>query len=471
MRSIALVGRTNVGKSTLFNRLTRSRKALVANFPGLTRDRRYGIARVGETEFVIIDTGGISGAEEGLDALVRHQTKAAIDEADLLFLLVDGRTGLTAGDELLAEQLRLTGKPLVLVVNKSDGEDPDALKGDFFTLGLAEMHLISAVHGRGIAALMNSLVHAGGEQESAEPAASTAENPGIRVALVGRPNVGKSTLINRLLGEERVVVSDQPGTTRDSVYVPFVRDGHQYVLIDTAGVRRRGRVRQTVEKFSIVKTLDAIQDCNVAVLLVDSSEGLVEQDLHLLSLIIEAGRGLVLACNKWDGLATGQKQKLQNSLSRRLRFINYLKVHFISALHGSGVGNLYGAINQAWDSASISLRTQHLNQMLQQLVHEHPPPLVRGRRVKLRYAHQGGSNPPRIVVHGNQTKEIPDQYRRYLAHGFSRLLKLEGTPLAIEFRTGENPFAGRKNQLTARQVSRRRRMIRHTRKKERKKQH
>lgn len=464
MLSIALVGRTNVGKSTLFNRLTRTRNALVADFPGLTRDRQYGIAAVGPRRLIVMDTGGLAGEEAGIDAEVLRQTQAAVHEADLLFFLVDGRAGCTGEDETLAAELRATGKPLVLVINKTDGADENFLHGEFHQLGLGRVHLISAAHGRGVAALMQSLFD--GAEPAAEQPEAAAEDPpsGVKVAVVGRPNVGKSTLINRLLGEERVVVFDAPGTTRDAVYLPLQRGEDSYVLIDTAGVRRRGRVKETVEKFSIIKTLHAIRDCNVAVLLIDAAEGLVDQDLHLLSQILEEGKSLVLACNKWDGLAPDAKRRLRDGLERRLRFIGRLKPHFISALHGTGVGALFGAVNRAWCSANVSPRTRDLNLALQRALLEHAPPLVRGRRVKLRYAHPGGRNPPRIVVHGNQTDAIPDQYRRYLEHRFSDLLRLEGTPLVVEFRTGENPFSARRNRLTERQLRHRQRLVRHTRK-------
>ena len=468
MQSIALVGRTNVGKSTLFNRLTRTRNALVANFPGLTRDRQYGIAQVGAHSYILIDTGGIAAKGAGLDAQVIRQAQMAVEEADLLFFLVDGRAGCTPEDELLAVRLRASGKPLVLVVNKADGVAQDVLKGEFYRLGLGSVHLISAAHGRGVSALMHSVLDSDGQPAQSDTEAGPPA--GVKVAVIGRPNVGKSTLINRLLGEDRMLVFDQPGTTRDAIYLPLVRGKDHYVLIDTAGVRRRGRVKETVEKFSVVKTLSAIQDCNVALLLIDSDEDLVEQDLHLLSQVIEAGKGIVLACNKWDGLSSDGRQRLRTSLDRRLRFISYLKVHFISALYGSGVDKLLAAVDRAWQSASVSLRTRDLNLMLQEALAEHAPPLVRGRRVKLRYAHPGGTNPPRVVIHGNQTRELPDQYRRYLENRFSNLLKLEGTPLVVELRTGENPFAGRRNRLTERQLLRRRRLVQHTRKTRRRKQ-
>jgi GTP-binding protein len=462
---IALVGRPNVGKSTLFNRLTRSREALVANFPGLTRDRKYGEARIDDLPFIVIDTGGITGEEEGIDPEMASQSLAAIEEADVVFLLVDARAGLTAGDEQLVSFLRQTGKSFYLVVNKIDGVNEDLVLVDFYALGLEHIYGITASHGQGVKALMEVALadfEPPGEDEDVEGSS------GIRVAIVGRPNVGKSTLVNRMLGEDRVVVFDQPGTTRDSIYIDYERDDQHYILIDTAGVRRRKNVKQTVEKFSIVKTLKAIDDAHVVILVMDASEGLVEQDLHLLGQAIQAGRGLVVALNKWDGLEPDDRAWIKSELERRLQFIDYADIHFISALHGTGVGHLYKSINQAYDSATRKLATNQLTRILEDAVANHEPPMINGRRIKMRYAHAGGQNPPLIVIHGNQTGKVPAAYQRYLEKIYRRELKLFGTPVRIEFRTGDNPYADKRNKLTKRQVSRKRRLMQHVKKSKRK---
>ena len=463
---IALVGRPNVGKSTLFNQLTRSRDALVANYPGLTRDRKYGEARVGDRPFIVIDTGGISGEEEGIDSYMAEQSLVAIEEADAVLLMVDARSGLTAADEQLVARLRQGGKAFHLVVNKIDGTNEDVAMADFYSLGLQTLHPIAATHGRGVRALVEYALAAFPVDEAD---AEDDESSGVRVAVVGRPNVGKSTLVNRLLGEERVVVFDQPGTTRDSIYIEYERNDTRYTLIDTAGVRRRKNVKDTVEKFSIVKTLKAIDDAHVVVLLMDASEGLVDQDLHLLGQAIDAGRGLVIALNKWDGLESHNKDRIKVELERRLQFIDYADIHFISALHGTGVGHLYKSIDAAYDSATRKLSTNQLTRILEDAVLSHAPPMSQGRRIKLRYAHAGGQNPPLIVIHGNQTGKVPVAYQRYLEKVFRRELKLFGTPVRIEFRTGENPYADKRNKLTARQISRKRRMMQHVKKKKRNK--
>ncbi len=459
---IALVGRPNVGKSTLFNRLTRSRDALVADFPGLTRDRKYGEARHQDHRFIVIDTGGITGEEQGIDSHMADQSLAAVEEADAVLLLVDARAGLTAGDEELVSYLRRRDKPFHLLVNKIDGIDEDSVLPDFYALGVQHLHPIAASHGRGVKAMLDDVLEAFIAEAEAET--DEEEEGTTRVAIIGRPNVGKSTLVNRLLGEDRVVVYDQPGTTRDSIYIDYLRDDQRYTLIDTAGVRRRKNVKEVVEKFSIVKTLKAIDDAHVVVLVMDASEGLVEQDLHLLGQAIDAGRGLVLALNKWDGMEADDKQRVRYELDRRLRFIDYADIHFISALHGTGVGHLYKSIDAAYQSATRKLSTNHLTRILEDAVAEHEPPMINGRRIKLRYAHAGGQNPPLIVIHGNQTGKVPAAYQRYLEKIFRRELKLTGTPVKVEFRTGENPYAGKRNQLTQRQVARKRRMMKHVKK-------
>ncbi|MBN7796149.1 ribosome biogenesis GTPase Der [Parahaliea mediterranea] len=462
---IALVGRPNVGKSTLFNQLTRSRDALVADFAGLTRDRKYGEARLGSRPYVVIDTGGISGDEDGIDSQMAGQSLQAIEEADAVLFLVDAREGLNAADEALARHLRQRNKAFYLVVNKIDGVDADLATSDFYSLGVEQMFAIAASHGRGVSAMIESVLAQFPPQE-AEPGADDWQ--GIRVAVVGRPNVGKSTLVNRLLGEERVVVYDEPGTTRDSIYIDFERNDQHYTLIDTAGIRRRKNVRLVVEKFSIVKTLKAVDDAHVVILVMDAHEGLVEQDMHLLGHCIEAGRGLVLAVNKWDGIESDQRDWMRHELQRRLQFADYADTHFISALHGTGVGHLYKSIDAAHRSATRKLSTNQLTRILEGAVFDHPPPMVNGRRIKLRYAHAGGQNPPLIVIHGNQTGKVPVSYQRYLEKIFRRELDLVGTPVRIEFRTGENPYADKRNKLTQRQVQRKRRMMAHVKKNKKK---
>ncbi len=454
---LALVGRPNVGKSTLFNRLTRSRDALVADLPGLTRDRKYGDGRLGKRDYLVIDTGGLSGEETGIDDVMATQSWQAVEEADEVLFLVDARDGLTPEDENIARRLRATGKPVHLVVNKIDGVDADVVTAEFHALGLGEVHPVSAAHGRGVRAMMDVIL-AGLPESTAEPGEEEAR--GIRVAIVGRPNVGKSTLVNRIMGEERVVTYDLPGTTRDSIYIPFERDGVDYTLIDTAGVRRRAKVREAVEKFSVIKTLQAIDDANVVVMVLDARQGIGEQDATLLGYILEKGRALVIAVNKWDGLERELRERIRDELDRKLPFVDFATIHFISALHGTGVGELFDSIQTAYRCAMAHFDTPRLTRLLEDLVSAHPPPLVRGRRIKLRYAHQGGRNPPRIVIHGNQTERVPDSYRRYLVNGFRKHLRLKGTPVRIEFRTGENPYKGRRNKLTRRQQEKRERLKR-----------
>lgn len=453
---IALVGRPNVGKSTLFNQLTRSRDALVANFPGLTRDRKYGEARIGERPFVVIDTGGISGDEHGIDTQMADQSLLAIEESDAVLFMVDARDGLNPTDQALAKHLRQRNKAFHLVVNKIDGIDEDVASSDFYSLGVESMYAIAASHGRGVRSMIDSVLESFPEEEPQE--VDSAYPNSIRVAVVGRPNVGKSTLVNRLLGEDRVVVYDQPGTTRDSIYIDFERGEKEYTLIDTAGVRRRKNVKQTVEKFSIVKTLKAVDDAHVVVLVMDAHEGLVDQDMHLLGHCIDAGRGLVLAVNKWDGIASEQRDWMKSELKRRLVFADFADTHFISALHGTGVGHLYKSIDAAHDSATRKLNTNMLTRILAGAVLDHAPPMINGRRIKMRYAHAGGQNPPIIVIHGNQTGKVPTSYQRYLEKVYRRELKLVGTPVRIEFRTGDNPFAETQNKMTDRQAQRKRRV-------------
>lgn len=454
---ITLVGRPNVGKSTLFNRLTRTRDALVADFPGLTRDRQYGVGRVGPRPYVIVDTGGIGTKAEGIESLMERQVQLALDEADHLIFLVDARDGCTPEDLAIAERLRRLGKPLTLAVNKSDTTDPLLATADFHALGLGEPRALSATQGLGVRSLVDHLFEQL-PQHLSDASETGDEEAGIRVALVGRPNAGKSTLINRLLGEERLVAFDSPGTTRDSIFVPFEREGRRYTLIDTAGLRRRARVQDAIEKFSVIKTLQAIEAANVVILVIDAHAGIGEQDANLAGHIIESGRALVVAINKWDGLNTEQRERIKTQFERKLGFLDFARLHRISALHGSGVGLLLDDVDLAYANATRDLPTPELSRLLELAVQEHQPPLVKGRRIKLRYAHQGGRNPPIIVIHGNQTDALPESYRRYLINRFRRDLDLLGTPLRLEFRSGTNPFAGKRNTLTPRQIKSRQRL-------------
>ncbi|MCM2129893.1 ribosome biogenesis GTPase Der [Larsenimonas rhizosphaerae] len=442
---IALVGRPNVGKSTLFNRLTRSRDAIVADYAGLTRDRHYGNGKLGNKPFTVIDTGGISGNEQGIDAAMAEQSLLAIDEADIVFFMVDARAGLTPADEAIANHLRMNQKKTWLVVNKSDGTQEEIATAEFWTMGLGDPVAIAAEHGRNVTQLIEHVLEPYPEldDESLHPELNV--DQGIRIGIVGRPNVGKSTLVNRMLGEERVVVYDQAGTTRDAIEIPFERRGKPYVLVDTAGIRRRKNVSEAAEKFSIIKTLDAIKQCHVAIVVLDARTGLVEQDMHLLDYVLESGRALVLAVNKWDGLESDVKEKMRAELKRRLGFTDYADMHFISALHGTGVGDLYTSVNSAFKSATSRWSTNRLTTLLQDAITEHQPPLVRGRRIKPRMAHQGGTNPPIIVVHGNQVDALPDAYKRFLINTFRKVLKVRGTPIRFEFRTNDNPYDHQKN--------------------------
>ncbi len=452
---IALVGRPNVGKSTLFNRLTRSRDALVADQPGLTRDRQYGVGRIGSRPYLVVDTGGISGDAEGVEALMVQQVLTAIGEADHIFFLLDAKDGMNAGDDAIATQLRRTGKPITLVVNKSENMDKVLAGADFYSLGLGDPVPIAAMHGHGVKQLINATIELLPEPDGSE---GDDDDMGIKVAIVGRPNVGKSTLVNRLLGEERVVAFDQPGTTRDSVFIPFERDGKKYTLIDTAGVRRRAKVDNAIEKFSVIKTLQAIEEANVVILVLDAQLDIIDQDATLAGHILESGRALVVAINKWDGLDPDKREKVKADLERKLPFLDFAEKHFISALHGSGVGKMFPVVDKVYANAFKDISTPELNRILEGAVQAHQPPIVHGRRIKLRYAHQGGQNPPIIVIHGTQTDAVPDSYKRYLTGRFRKALRLDGTPIRMEFRSGENPYEGKKNTLTKRQVQKRQRL-------------
>jgi GTP-binding protein len=463
---VAIVGRPNVGKSTLFNRLTRSREALVADVPGLTRDRRYGTVRDAPRPFVVIDTGGLAAEADAIGRMVEAQVELALDESDLVLLLLDARDGLTAEDERIAGRVRGRGAGIVAVLNKIDGLDPDLAAAEFHRLGLGPVHPIAAVHGHGVGALVEALaaaLPATPEGESEE--ALEAGPPAIRVAVVGRPNVGKSTLVNALVGAPRVLAHDEPGTTRDSVLVPFERGGRRFVLIDTAGVRRRSRVAVVVEKFSVVKTLQAIDHAHVVLLMADAAAGLVEQDLRLLGHVLDAGRGLVVALNKWDAADEEQRRAIRSECDRRLGFAGHPRLHPLSARRGTGLGALTRSVERTHVAARADLATPDLTRVLARAVAENPPPVVGGRRAKLRYAHQGGTNPPRIVIHGNRTETLPDAYRRYLMRKFREAFDLEGTPVRLELRSAENPFRDRSNPLTARQREKRRRLMRHVKRK------
>jgi GTP-binding protein len=459
---IALIGRPNVGKSTLFNRLTRSRDALVADYPGLTRDRKYGFGRLGPIPYLVIDTGGVAGGEVGIDEAMVEQTVRALQEADAAIIMVDGRSGLTAADQHVAELARKHAKKTWLAVNKAEGLDAAIAGGEFHGLGLGEPVAISAAHGDRISALIEAvLADFDVEPEQEEPDDDDKE---LRIAVIGRPNVGKSTLINRLLGEERLVVFDQPGTTRDSVAVPFERNDRKYVLIDTAGIRRRSRVSEAIEKFSIVKALQAIEQAEVVIAVLDAQEGVTEQDVSLLGLVLERGRALVIVTNKWDGLSADHRKKVRDDLERRLPFLDFAERITISALHGTAVGDLLPAVERAYRAAMSDLSTTELTRELEAAVMVHPPPMVRGRRIRLRYAHQGGRNPPVIVIHGNQTDRLPEAYRRYLINRFRKAFKLKGTPVRLAFKTGENPYKGRRNKLTPRQERKRKRLMKRVKK-------
>jgi len=458
---LALVGRPNVGKSTLFNRLTRSRDALVSDFPGMTRDRQYGKAVLDGQNYIVVDTGGITDEKTGLDALTTEQSVQAIDEADQILFLVDARAGLTAQDEKIVRLLRRCTKPVLLVINKAEGMETALAAADFYKLGIGTPFPLSAAHGSGLNDLITTIIE---RTDTAVTAENAVTDNSIKLTIVGRPNVGKSTLINRLLGEDRVIVSDVPGTTRDSIFIPLQRGDRHYTLVDTAGIRRKGKVFEVTEKFSVVKTLQAIEATEVALLVLDAAETITEQDLRLLGFILENNKALVVAINKWDGKTPDLRERVKSEIDRRLAFIPFVRIHFISALHGTGVGNLFDSINEAHASAGKKMTTPELNKILGDAVLQHNPPLVHGRRIKLRYAHSGGNYPPCIVIHGNQVDKLPDSYKRYLANAFQSRLKLTGTPVKLEFKAGENPFKDKKNVLTKHQIMKKKRLIRHVKK-------
>jgi len=478
---IALVGRPNVGKSTLFNRLTLSRDALVANLSGLTRDRQYGHAVYNNNPYIVIDTGGISGDEMGVDGKMAEQSMLAAKEADMVLFLTSAKDGITTSDHAIVKQLRLMEKSAILVVNKTDGQDLNTVLSEFYDLGFGEPKAIAASQNRGIQKLLNetfqqlSQLHPefvlSDESENSQQDAVESESEKskkfqpididapVKMAVIGRPNVGKSTLVNRMLGEERVIVYDLPGTTRDSISIDMERHGQKYTLIDTAGVRKRGKIKMAVEKFSVVKTLQAIESAHVVIMVIDARQGVSDQDMSLLGYVIDSGRSLVIAINKWDGLESDFKDEIKQDLKRRLQFVDFAKTHFISALHGTGVGDLFGSVVKSFKSAHIKMTTTKLTDWLIEAQHKHQPPLVHGRRIKLRMAHAGGHNPPWIIIHGNQTAALPLSYQRYLSNFFREKLKLIGTPVRFEFKSGDNPFKNKKNVLSQRQKNKKDRQV------------
>jgi GTP-binding protein len=532
-KTLALIGRPNVGKSTLFNALTRTRDALVLNEPGVTRDRKYGQAYFKKASYILIDTGGLSGENSGVDVHMADQVALALEEADLVLFLVDARVGLTAGDEIIAEQLRFLSKPIVIVANKMDGLQQAGVETEFYSLGFKQVYPIAASHRRGVQPMMEAItndlfpeliepeVHVPKDvfeemkaydeaaaleaeaeaflleseqnqaddenedeleveddvdddiidsdddlEDEGEPelelddededgnARGTFEERPIKIAIVGRPNVGKSTLTNRMLGEERMVVYDLPGTTRDSNHVALERHDKHYTLIDTAGVRRRARVKEVLEKFSVVKTLQAIAEANVALIILDAKEGVTDQDLHVIAFALDAGKAMVIAINKCDGLSEDEKQKVSETISLKLPFVaDFIKLFRISALHGTGVGLLFAEIDNAYAASVRKLPTPELTRVLEDAVQAHAPPMSRGRRPKLRYAHAGGVNPPRIVIHGKQLERLTDEYQRYLMNSFRKAFNLYGTPVKIQLKTDKNPYSERKpSRLTPRQA-------------------
>ncbi len=460
---IALVGRPNVGKSTLFNYLTRTRDALVADYPGLTRDRKYGRVKRGEKAYLVVDTGGITDDVEGIDSVAKRQVQIALEEADAVLFLVDVREGMNSADQAITDMLRKLDKPVILVANKIDGINADTATAEFHRLGIGEPVSIAATHGRGVNELLQRVSAILPEEE--EPTEEELQDQGVAIAIVGRPNVGKSTLVNRLLGEERVVVFDEAGTTRDSVYIPFERDGKKYTLIDTAGMRRRAKVTLVVEKFSIIKALQSVEKANVVIYLIDASEGITDQDQHLLGMVLDAGRALIIGFNKWDGLTHDQRELIKRQTAVKLPFLDFAEKHSISALHGSGVGKLFDVVHKLYDAAMVDMSTSVLTQILKDALAAHQPPQVHGRRVKLKHAHQGGRNPPIIVIHGNQTESLSAAYERYLINYYRQKLKLEGTPIRIVFKSPKNPFKEIKNKLSDRQLFKKKRLMEHNKKK------
>lgn len=441
--TLVLVGRPNVGKSTLFNRLTRSRDALVADQPGLTRDRHYGRGRVGERPYLVVDTGGLEPvAKDGIMFEMARQSRQAVDEADIVLFLVDGRAGCTPQDLIIATQLRKTGKPILLLVNKAEGMARARVTAEFFELGLGEPYPISSAHGDNVLEVVEIALE-NFPEKIVEEEAEVGDKP-PKLAIVGRPNVGKSTLVNAILGEQRVIAFDQPGTTRDSIYIDFERDGKQYTIIDTAGVRRRGKIDEAIEKFSVIKTMQAIEDANVVVLVVDARDQITEQDAHVADFVLQAGRALVLAVNKWDGLDNHQREMVKSDIERKLHFLGFAKRHYISALNGNGIAAVLKSAEEAYAAAMSKMSTPKLTRALLGATEKQAPPKVGRFLPKMRYAHQGGSNPPLIVIHGSGLDNIPASYTRYLERAFAEVFRLEGTPLRIQYNSSKNPFEGKK---------------------------
>ncbi|MGP1958219.1 MAG: ribosome biogenesis GTPase Der [Arsenophonus sp.] len=482
---IALIGHTNVGKSTLFNRLTRSKDALVSSFSGLTRDRKYGKAEFLGQEFIIIDTGGIDDdSKEEIKIKIVSQSLLAIKEASIIFFMVDAKFGLLPIDYNIAKYLRNRIEYTYLVVNKIDGTDVDIVLGDFYKLGIKDIYPITASHGHGVSKLIekvisnniyqkttNNIELSGDKinkiyrftkkivfEKSKKETLNSSELP-IKLAIVGRPNVGKSTLINYILREERLVVYSMPGTTRDSIYIPMERDGFKYILIDTAGVRKKGRITESIEKFSVIKTLQSIEDANIVLLVVDANQGISDQDLSLLNFTLNTGRSLVIAINKWDSISKENRKSVKDMLDLRLSFIDFIKIHFISSLYGTGINNLFKSIYISYQSATQLIGTALLTRIMKRAEEKHSPPLIQSRRVRMKYAHIGGYNPPIIIIHGNQVFELPDSYKRYLINYFRRELQVIGTPIHIRFKEGDNPYIDKKNKLTIKKLSKRKRLI------------
>ena len=456
---VALVGRPNVGKSTLFNALTRTRDALVHDQPGVTRDRHYGICRSAEKPFVLVDTGGIAGEDEGLAGATAKQARAAAEEADIILFVVDGREGSVGLDDEIVSWLRRSAKQVYLVVNKVEGLDEESALAEFARYGIGQIFPLSAAHRRGVDELMEA-IQAGLPEDTDTGLIEDAPDR-MRLAFVGRPNVGKSTLVNRLLGEERMIASEVPGTTRDSIAVDLERDGKLYRLIDTAGIRRRSKVEEAVEKFSVIKSLQAIESCQVAVIMLDATEGVTDQDATVLGSVLDAGRALVIAVNKWDGLTTYQREQTQALLSRKLGFVEWAETVFISAKHGSGLKELFRAIHRAHASATRQFGTAEVTKAIEAAYAAYPPPVVRGHTAKMKFGHPGGENPPTFIIHGTRLRSLPDSYKRYMENFFRKRFKLVGTPVRFEFREGDNPYEGRKNPLSDRQIQRKRRLMRH----------
>lgn len=447
---IAILGRPNVGKSTLFNRLTQTNQSITSAYPGTTRDRQYGEVNQYDRKFIVIDTGGIieksnelssqlrkqtrqASGDQNLSTLINQQALHAIEDASKLLLVVDAKEGITAEDKILAKTLRRTGKPMVLAVNKVENKHSEDTMNDAYELGIQQTIPISAKLGTGLSHLVQSLCDTTSETDEMK-------GVGIKIAIVGQPNAGKSTLVNRMLGEERVIVHEQPGTTRDSIFIHLERFDQQYTLIDTAGVRKRKKVSELPEKFSVAKTLQAIEEADVVLYVIDARKGVSDQDMKLLGFVLEVGKALVIGMNKWDGMTASEREQTKTSIDRHLEFVSFARLHFISALHGTGVGNLFDSIHEAYECAHKKLTTPKLTKLLQLATTVHTPPLVHGRRIKLRYAHSGGHDPIRIIIHGNQLSALPESYRRFLAKFFQDNLKLHGVPIFIEFKTNKNPY-------------------------------